>query len=129
MLIITTPLISPVVEAVYAIISPVPVQIGIGFTRIPDIIGRIVNSVVVVIDEGHVGLSRIIYPVSIQIAIPLLEPVNIGTIILSIKIKIVIMRRSGCCDEHINSFVMTYDSEGEPVYTPIETFVEVVWET
>ena len=30
---------------------------------------------------------------------------------------------------HIDSFIMTYDSEGEPVYTPVETFVEVVWET
>jgi hypothetical protein len=30
---------------------------------------------------------------------------------------------------HIDSFIMTYDSEGEPVYTPMETFVEVVWET
>jgi hypothetical protein len=30
---------------------------------------------------------------------------------------------------HIDRFIMTYDSEGEPVYTPVETFVEVVWET
>jgi hypothetical protein len=30
---------------------------------------------------------------------------------------------------HIDSFVMTYDSEGDPVYTPIETLIEEVWET
>jgi hypothetical protein len=30
---------------------------------------------------------------------------------------------------HIDSFIMTYDSEGEPVYTPVETLVEEVWET
>jgi hypothetical protein len=30
---------------------------------------------------------------------------------------------------HIDSFIMTYDSEGDPVYTPIQTFVEEVWET
>jgi len=30
---------------------------------------------------------------------------------------------------HIDSFVMTYDSEGDPVYNPVETLVEEVWET
>jgi hypothetical protein len=30
---------------------------------------------------------------------------------------------------HIDSFIMTYDSEGDPVYTPIATLVEEVWET
>ena len=30
---------------------------------------------------------------------------------------------------HIDSFIMTYDSEGDPVYTPIMTLVEEIWET
>jgi len=30
---------------------------------------------------------------------------------------------------HIERFIMTYDSEGDPLYTPIETLVEEVWET
>jgi hypothetical protein len=30
---------------------------------------------------------------------------------------------------HIDSFIMTYDSEGDPVYSPIMTLVEEVWET
>ncbi|MFC1803833.1 carboxypeptidase regulatory-like domain-containing protein [Thermoproteota archaeon] len=30
---------------------------------------------------------------------------------------------------HIDSFIMTYDSEGDSVYTPVETLVEEVWET
>ena len=30
---------------------------------------------------------------------------------------------------HIDSFTMYYDSGGDPVYNPIETFVEEVWET
>ena len=30
---------------------------------------------------------------------------------------------------HIDSFIMTYDSEGNPVYSPIMTLVEEVWET
>jgi len=30
---------------------------------------------------------------------------------------------------HIDRFIMTYDSEGDPVYNPVETLVEEVWET
>jgi hypothetical protein len=30
---------------------------------------------------------------------------------------------------HLDSFIMTYDSEGDPLYTPIKTLVEEVWET
>jgi hypothetical protein len=30
---------------------------------------------------------------------------------------------------HIDSFIMTFDSEGNPVYDPVETLVEEVWET
>jgi len=30
---------------------------------------------------------------------------------------------------HIDRFIMTYDSEGDPIYNPVETLVEEVWET
>jgi hypothetical protein len=30
---------------------------------------------------------------------------------------------------HIDSFILTYDSTGKPVFTPIKTLVEEVWET
>lgn len=30
---------------------------------------------------------------------------------------------------HIDRFIMTYDSKGEPVYTPVKTLVAEVWET
>lgn len=30
---------------------------------------------------------------------------------------------------HIDSFIMFYDSSGDPVYNPIETLVEEIWET
>ncbi len=30
---------------------------------------------------------------------------------------------------HIDRFIMTYDSEGDPVYTPVQTLVAEVWET
>jgi hypothetical protein len=30
---------------------------------------------------------------------------------------------------HIDSFILTYDSTGKPVFTPVKTLVEEVWET